>query len=155
MQKNITNILQAIVENSISFLENDMSVEVLNHGHNFISHNDSNMYISAVCLRGEMNLICVFSIDDSLLQTLYNVFMPYELNHLETQEMLRDLPKEIINTAVGLSIKYFPKPYDTLILSPPINMNETRLKKLLASKNYTTQYVQTQDGLLTCTLIQK
>ena len=98
MQKDITNILQAIVENSISFLENDMSVEVLNHGHNFISHNDNKIYISAVLLRGKMDLICIFSIDDSLLQTLYKVFMPYELEYLEKQEMLRDLPKEIINT---------------------------------------------------------
>ena len=154
MQRIIETILDSIIDTSVLFLENDMSINVLQNNDDFIFE-DNKYHISAINFDGKLDLICILYIDDRLLKSIYKIFFSNKLNRQEEQEMLKELPKEVLNIVAGLSISKFPAPYGELVMSLPFDTDNTKIKNLSSHNLFLSKSIKTDNGLFTCKIISK
>ena len=146
MIKDFNAIVNSIKNEGVSFLTDNMSIEIINI--EFVNQIFLDNHISTIKLIGKYNITIIISIDDNLFSSLFDKFFQTMLSCEEQQELKSELPNEIINTIVGLSIQYFPKKYDDMILQPPIQIEKERLDKFLSSKESNKFKIVTSDGSL-------
>lgn len=153
MQKLIEkDILEAILEVSKGFLKDDICVEVISTCRADDIEVMSNF--ATVTYRGDIDLLFVLGIDDLLLQSIYDFFIPVSVAKEEKKELLEELPNEVINTIAGLVISKFPKPYDTLELSPPLCMKKEEIMVLKETNFNVAKTIKTKKGNFCCTIIK-
>ena len=146
MQKIINSILNSISSASASFLEDDMSVEIIDK--NYEKDVYAQNFYGAVKLSSDLNLICIIVIEKKLLNHILKIFLPDIKDEEETYELRDEMSKEIANTIVGLSISKFPIPYNEMSMSPPLEINEKEIKNLLAKYPFLENTIQTNLGFL-------
>lgn len=146
MQKIINSILNSISSASASFLEDDMSVEIIDK--NYEKDVYAQNFYGAVKLSSDLNLICIIVIEKNLLNHILKIFLPDIKDEEETYELRDEMSKEIANTIVGLSISKFPAPYNEMSMSPPLEINEKEIKNLLAKYPFLEKTIQTNLGFL-------
>ncbi len=146
MQKIINSILNSISSASASFLEDDMSVEIIDK--NYEKDVYAQNFYGAVKLSSDLNLICIIVIEKNLLNHILKIFLPDIKDEEETYELRDEMSKEIANTIVGLSISKFPVPYNEMSMSPPLEINEKEIKNLLAKYPFLENTIQTNLGFL-------
>ena len=145
-------LLDAIINTSKSFLQNDISIEVIE---TFSTKNSNiNKHYSLVGFNGDIDIFCVISIDEELLERIYNVFVPCEVSNEEKQEMIGNLPDEIVNTVAGLAIASFPKEYDNLVMSEPLSLDKNILEDYETTNMSVSKKIQTVYGSFVCTIIK-
>lgn len=102
----------------------------------------------------EGSVIIVFS--DELRQTMNHTLIPDVLSDNDKEIYKDDLPKEAINTVVGLSMKSFPKHLGDINISPPIQTKSVQLNAIIQnSKDKFIKQINTKHGKLICIVIEK
>lgn len=145
MQKIINSILNSISNTSVSFLEDDMSVDIIDK--NYEKAVCVQNFYGGVKLSNDINIICIIDIEKDLLNHILKIFLP-NIRQEETNELRDEMSKEIANTIVGLSISKFPAPYNEMSMSPPLEINEKEIKNLLAKYPFSEKTIQTNLGFL-------
>ncbi len=152
MQKKIEKkILDCVIDTTKQFLQNDMSITIDYVKDSTISNFKD--YMASISLSGKDNFLFIIFIDEKLLKSIYRVFFPEELSKKETSEMMIELPKEIINTVVGLSILNFPQEYKDLELSVPLDIKSKNIENLIADRYNISAEICTESGSFYCTVI--
>ena len=144
-------ILDSVVESTKYFLKNDMSISVASVSSltNYIFKE----HFATVSFKGEINFLCIISFDTKLLNEMYKVFFTKELSKDETNEMMRELPKEIINIVAGLAILKFPHEYQDLELSIPFDTTKDSIERLLLDKYFVSKEIRTKAGSFCCMIV--
>ena len=145
MQKIINSILNSISNTSVSFLEDDMSVDIIDK--NYEKAVCVQNFYGGVKLSNDINIICIIDIEKDLLNHILKIFLT-NIRQEETNELRDEMSKEIANTIVGLSISKFPAPYNEMSMSPPLEINEKEIKNLLAKYPFLEKTIQTNLGFL-------
>jgi len=152
MQNKIKNkILDCVVDTAKQFLQNDMSISI--YGVKLLPSYILEEHFASIGFSGKEDFLCIISIDTKLLKSIYRIFFPKKLNEDETNEMMRELPKEIINIVAGLSILKFPLGYKELELSVPLDIKRVDIKNSLADKYNISAEILTESGSFYCTII--
>ena len=152
MQNRIEDtIFECVIDTIKSFLVNDMSITI-DYVKDSIIH-DFKDYTASISLSGKDNFIFIVFIDTKLLKSIYRVFFTQELSKEETSEMMIELPKEIINTVVGLSISNFPQEHRELELSVPLDIKRENIENLILNKYTLSKEICTEYGNFQCMLV--
>jgi len=147
-----TIILDALVKCAEIFLKDDMSIEV--HGSRVCDKTNFDTHYALVGFNGSANLLVLISIDNQVLENIYKVFVDYEVSEEEKNEMMNELPDEVINTVAGLAIASFPKEYDDLVMSTPLAADKYTLDNIEKNNPSISKSVQTLYGEMICTIIK-
>jgi len=139
-------IVGSIVKEGALFLKNEMQLDLIEI--KAIKDISFGKYIGAIELIGQDKVVVVSSIDKELFEVIFNKMFQIELDEDERKELENDMSNEILNTIVGLSIKYFPLNCDTLELQPPLEVTKTQLKDLIGSNKLKRFKITTQYGSL-------
>ncbi|NOQ32063.1 MAG: response regulator [Helicobacteraceae bacterium] len=152
MDKDEDILLDSVVDVSKLFLENDMSIKVLD---TIDSENSNiNKYYSLVSFNGNINVFCIVAIDEDLLEHIFNAFVTSEVSNEEREEMIVTLPDEIVNTVAGLTISNFSKEYDSLVMSEPLTLDKNLIENFELGNLSVSKIIQTAHGDFTCTIIK-
>jgi len=152
MQNRIEDtIFECVIDTIKSFLVNDMSITIDYVKDSTISSFKD--YIASISLSGKDNFLFIIFIDAKLLKSIYRVFFPEELSKKETNEMMIELPKDIINTVVGLAILNFPQNYKDLELSVPLDIKRENIENLILNKYTLSKEICTEVGNFQCMLV--
>ncbi len=145
-------LLDIITDVSKSFLENDMSIEV----NEVTNSEDSNInkYYALVSFDGDMNIFCIVSIDEELLNHILKAFLPHQMSDEEKDEMICKLPDEIVNPVAGLSIARFPKKYENLVMSVPLALDKKEIETLEINYASASKKIKTMYGYFVCSVIK-
>ncbi len=145
-------ILDCVVEAARLFLINDMNVgyeDTIDCKNFFLGK-----HFSAVRFYGNINLYCVVSMDENIRNTLFNIFVPYEMDQKDIDNIKSIFPDELVNTIAGHAIARFPLKYDSLVLSEPIKLDIDILNSLKEQNKGITKKIKTLEGDLICSIIK-
>jgi len=78
-----------------------------------------NKHNTIVKLLGDFFGTVLMSFDESIIKHISNYLIPSDFSDEDRQEMIEDMPSELLNTIVGLSISKFPLGLRRITISPP------------------------------------
>jgi len=143
--KEIDVLATAIAKTIEKFLTDDISIKS-NQIQSIptIDFNSSN-YISMINLTGTSNLFFMISLEESVLNKIYDVFTGGDMSDNEL-EMKKTLIDEIINIVIGLSIQHFPSKYNELTLSTPFILEADIIETFIKNNQSSSFQIQTNYG---------
>lgn len=143
--KEIDVLATAIAKTIKKFLTDDISIKS-NQIQSIptIDFNSSN-YISMINLTGTSNLFFMISLEESVLNKIYDVFTGGDMSDNEL-EMKKTLIDEIINIVIGLSIQHFPSKYNELTLSTPFILEADIIETFIKNNQSSSFQIQTNYG---------
>lgn len=100
------------------------------------------------------SVIILFSneIKDFMSSTL----IPKSFNKTDKEGMSQELPNEVLNTIVGLSLQYFDKSLEDVKMTPPVYLDNVDLTRALKSaKNKFIQEIETSVGKIIYIVFEK
>ena len=154
--KNLTqqDELDIIIQTAQEYFKNTLLLDSLKVTN--LTQYQPNHSVTTIYLSGGLDGIFVFEIDDSMLNYLANILIPDGFLQEESEEIMEDVPKEILNTFIGLSIHNFTKKnYNSINISVPATLNVKDIEKIVKdSKNYTSVKIKTSKGECICSLIK-
>jgi len=145
-------ILEAIVQSATLFITKDINDKIVD-----ISPVDSKLleYYSVVSLNGKVDMFCIISFDEILLDKFLHFFIPYKnTDNIVKKELIDTLPSEIVNTIVGLAIVNFPKEYKNITMSEPLILDRELLTSLRNEQYSAAKRIDTKYGTLICEIIK-
>ncbi|QOY52568.1 ATP-binding protein [Candidatus Sulfurimonas baltica] len=148
------NICNCICEQIGIFMNETLNIEVINTKE-LTDQIFENKYVQAE-LYGSFNgkVIIVFS--KEITNLLTSTLIPDGFNELDKQCLIQELPCEILNTVVGLSIQYFDKNIKDTNLSSPINYDNFSLMNLgKKGKSKFVKEIETSYGRIICIVTQR
>jgi hypothetical protein len=86
---------------------------------------------------------------------LKDIFVPTGFSASETEEMIENIPSEIINVIVGLSLSSFPNRGHGLITSTPYTFKEEQLLQMSEDELEDAVKINTQSGYIICYISDK
>jgi|GEM_PF-348148 len=147
----VSVLLDSISSTTKSFLLNDLGIELIDISSSKDIHLDK--YFATVKFSGDIEVFCIVTISDELIDSIFSAFVAAEVSDKEKQEMIITLPDEIVNTVAGLAISKFPEKYKNLVMSEPIELDMNIIKALVENNLSETKKIQTVNGSLACTII--
>jgi two-component system chemotaxis sensor kinase CheA len=102
-------------------------------------------FSSMINLTGTNNIFCAISLDEKVLDKIYDVFTDGD-NSDEAIELKKNLPDEIINIILGLSIQHFPTKYKQLTLSTPFVLESNIVETFIKNNQSSSIQIQTDYG---------
>jgi CheY-specific phosphatase CheX len=143
-----------IINKSINFLTTEMNINVL-QTIQIDELKEINLYpnIASIHLSGDINSNIIFCFSDNLINEIAKKFIPKGFSKDETTQMLKELPSEIVNTIIGLSIQDFTQ--KNIAMSIPFIYDKTQIKNILEKFNHQFVSIKTQFGNLTCIYIDQ
>ncbi|QOY54165.1 hypothetical protein HUE87_09780 [Candidatus Sulfurimonas marisnigri] len=148
------NICDCISEQIGIFMNETLNIEVINTKE-LTNQIFENKYVQAE-LYGSFNgkVIIVFS--KKITNLLTSTLIPDGFNEQDKQCLIQELPCEILNTVVGLSIQHFDKNLENTNLSTPINYDNFSLMNLGEKcKNKFIREIETSYGRIICIVLEK
>lgn len=116
------SLLEPIVNRTVTFLQEDMIIDVLNKTVDIDEVNDAILKDNTVMIGtgGDIQVILTFGYDQRLIEKLVYVFMDGEIvDEDEKEEIEQSVCCEIANTIIGNSIKN-PMGESLISITPPI-----------------------------------
>ncbi|MDA7817624.1 ATP-binding protein [Sulfurimonas sp.] len=99
------------------------------------------------------SVIIVFSND--FRDQLNAKLIPDGFNEADKEWLIQELPNEVLNTIVGLSIQHFDKTFGEINITAPIHIENLHLNRSVKkSKNKFIQEFETDFGSLTCIVME-
>jgi two-component system chemotaxis sensor kinase CheA len=159
VKNNINNELEIIAQEAIKYLENsfDVKVEDILVSDAYLPIPETQT-ILGLDINGDEDSFSSIELDEQLLTHITNLMIPegeYELSDME--QMKGEIPAEMINTYVGLSLNQFKKiGYDNVSISVPYNLSMSMFVNMLENtSSMKVIRLKTSHGTMTCTLIKK
>lgn len=109
-----------------------------------------------VNLYGDFNGRVVIIFSNEISQLLTSTLIPDGFNEIDKQCLIQELPSEILNTVVGLSIQHFDKRLAEVNISPPTHTDNFHLMMLTReSKNKLIREIETSYGRIICIVMER
>lgn len=137
LDKHIEQTIRALAVRCLSFLDEDMGIEVLNEDISIESVNrlDLMKYTTMIGLGGVINHMFVMSFDDGMMGELTKAFVYGEIEDSEMEDLKQGSASEIANTIIGNAIGNFPNGGRGVTFTPPISVEHgTRILKSKTSQ---------------------
>lgn len=107
-------------------------------------------------LYGSFNASVIMIFSDEIIDLMSATLIPKSFNETDIEWMMQELPNEVLNTIIGLSLQYFDKSLEDIKISPPIHLDNFYLTKLLKdTQNKYIQKIETSMGKLVCIVLEK
>lgn len=149
------NILLPMVERSVSFLKEDMQINVTSNNLEVVCPNQVELKKNTAMIGtgGSIQVIITMSYDDELLDKLVEAFLEgEEVPDDEKDEIKESVSSEIVNTIVGNSLTN-PLDGTTLSITPPILIYEAKSLFKHKSSKIATATIKTEFGDMLLTVI--
>lgn len=114
-------ILQAIAEQTVIFLVDEMNIELLSKNFEIISPEkfESRKYTAMIVVGGKVNFMFIMSFDKKLIDALVKKFLYGDMHDKEIEEIREGIACEVANTVIGMAIPNFPYKGAGITITPP------------------------------------
>ena len=149
-----TNICYALTTQIEIFLQENLSLEIKK----IYEINDIliKTNYAQIDLYDGFNGSIIVMFNSSLKHELASKMIPQDFSPTDISWMTDELPDEILNTVIGLSLEPLSKDFGIIQISPPIHNDNFHLTKLIEnSQNKYMQEIDTSLGKITIIVLQK
>ena len=95
-------------------------------------------------------------LSDEIIEIMNTTLIPSGFSEHDRQWMMQELPSEVLNTVIGLSIKNFDSSLGDIDISPPVYLDNFHLMKIIKeTKNKFIKEIDTSAGKVVCIVIEK
>jgi chemotaxis protein CheX len=122
-------ILQAITEQTVIFLVNEMKIELLSKDFEMIfpEEFESRHYTAIIVVGGKVNFMFIMSFENKLIDVLIKKFIYGDMYDKEIEEIRAGIACEVANTVIGMSIPNFPDKGAGITITPPNIIEDKKL----------------------------
>lgn len=100
------------------------------------------------------SVIMIFS--DEIIEIMNSTLIPSGFSEHDRQWLMQELPSEVLNTVLGLSIKNFADSLKEIEMSPPVYLDNFHLMQIIKeTKNKFIKQIDTSAGKVVCIVIEK
>lgn len=141
-------ILSPLVERAMSFLQEDLEIQVLSEKVDIISPKKVNLKKNTAMIGtgGSVQVLVTMGYDDELLSKVVEAFLEgEEVDEDELEEIQESVSCEVVNTIVGNALKN-PLDGTTLGITPPILISEAKSLYKQKSSQIATAIIITEFG---------
>lgn len=153
-EKKIENICDNILTQIEVFLKNSLKLEIKSIKQITDVSIDKSYAQIDLYDTFDGNVIMLFS--DEIIEFMSSALIPKNFDKTDIAWMSKELPSEVLNTIVGLSLQYFDKSLKDVKMTPPLYLDNTDLTKALKdAKNKFIQEIETSSGKIVYIVFEK
>lgn len=155
MQSVENKILQPMMDRTVSFLNEEMGIEVISNSSEITSPKKVELKKNTAMIGtgGSIQVIITMGYEDELLEKLMEAFLEgEEVDEEEVDEVRESVSSEVINTIVGNALVN-PVDGTTLSITPPILIYEAKSLFKHKSSKIATAKIQTVFGDMLLTVV--
>jgi len=145
INKNVKLLSQSFVKTTESFLIKDIKIDILKS--ETIKQINITDYYSTIQLNGLKNIIFVISLEEKLINKMLEFFLGQNI-YPNTKKLQKNLPDEIINIIVGLSINNFSDEYKQMTLGTPIILDKFIIETFIQQNQTVIEKLTTKYGTI-------
>lgn len=136
------------------FLQDSLKLEIKNIKQIEIPLIDKNYAQIDLYDAFEGSVIMLFS--DDIKKLMCSTLIPDSFNKTDRELMIQELPSEVLNTIIGLSLQYFDKSLENVKITPPLFLDNIYLMKALNdAKDKYIQEIETSMGKIIYIVFEK
>ena len=144
-------ILNSVIKASLNFLEKDMNIAIVS------KYSEQKLvlekHFSTIKYTYSNEIFCIISMTSEVLERIFKVFIPDEIDQDQKNSLLLSIPDEIANIVCGLSISKFQELDEKLTMSEPILFDQQVITNLAQSNPTISNVIETIYGDFICTII--
>jgi len=149
------DILSPLIQRSISFLKDDLEIDVISENIDIISPKKVKLKKNTAMLGtgGSVQVLITMGYDDKLLDKVVEAFLEgEEAEEDELEEIQESVSCEVVNTIVGNALKN-PLDGTTLGITPPILISEAKSLFKQKSSEIAAATIKTKFGEMLLTVV--
>lgn len=148
------NICTSITEQTIFYLQVTIDVEIINTQVTEEAIIEKNY--AQIDFHGKFNSTVIMIFPDDTVDLLSSTLIPDGFSKEDMKWLVQELPNEVLNTIVGLSIQHFDKNLQDIEMSPPMHLDNLQLMKAIrSSKDKYMQEIETSFGKIMCIVLKR
>lgn len=122
-------MLQAITEQTVIFLVDEMKIELLSKNFEVIfpEEFESRHYTAIIVVGGQVNFMFIMSFEKKVIDVLVKKFLYGDIHDKEIEEIREGIACEVANTVIGMSIPNFPYKGAGITITPPNIIEDEKL----------------------------
>lgn len=152
--KKSENICANITTQTEVFLQDSLKLEVKSIDEIMDVSIDKNY--AQIDLYGSFNGSVIMLFSDEIIELMSSTLIPKSFSDTDREWMIQELPNEVLNTIVGLSLQYLDKSLEDIDITPPLLLDNVYLTKTLKfAKNKFIQEIKTTSGKVTYIVFEK
>lgn len=148
------NICDNISKQIEVFLQDSLDLEITNDRiiKNVIIENN----YAQIDFYGGFYGSAIMILSNEIKELMSSTLIPSSFNKQDREWLVQELPSEVLNTIIGLSLQHFDKSFGDINMSPPVHLDNFHLMKLVKdSKNKFIKEFDTSIGKIICLVIEK
>jgi CheY-specific phosphatase CheX len=155
MREKSNSILEPITQRTISFLADEMGIELPTREFELLFPNKIELhpYTAMIGIGGVISYMFTISFENEALNALTRAFVYGEISDDEMEEMKESVACEVANTVLGNSIPNFPNKGSGVTITPPVMVESGKSISKNAASTIATAVIKTNSGRVTLAII--
>ena len=144
-------LLKIILKKILNFFKNDANIEITTD--TILKKVDQytfNEFTSSIQISGDIQQCIILSFSQDLIDKFTDEFVPSGYTSEEINEMVHNIPSEVANNIIGLSLQHLPEGGKNITISPPKVYSTHELKLLSTNSLSNAIQIETISGDIIC-----